>query len=500
MTETPLEPTSGSEPPHVPVTSDPPFGAPEAPVTPEPVVSQPLAVQPAPAIEHRATVHTPKPLAGDSAPATFFAADSVFGAPDEFSAAPSTTDPVLKKKSRTPLLVAAIAVVAVVGGAAGAGISGLISGGINSDTVQSGPAPQNLIVNNVDAVNVITAVAAKAEPSVVTISSTAKSSAGTGSGVILSADGYVLTNTHVVTLDGASSSVVLQVTTSDGRVFPATLVGTDPIADLAVIKIKDATGLTAAVFGDSDKLNVGQTAVAIGAPLGLSNTVTKGIVSALNRSISVASSAAPESESGSNGDSGNGTGSPFNFWQFDEGKGSGSTQTTTTPANISLPVIQTDAAINPGNSGGALLNANAQVIGINVAIASTAGASSTGAQSGNIGVGFAIPSNFAKRVANEIIKTGSATHGLLGAAVTDMKVSSPIVGSLLDKLTPGGAADKAGLKTGDLVTKISGVPIASASDLMAQVRSAAGGATVSITRTRDGKSATVSVTLGTLTK
>jgi putative serine protease PepD len=398
------------------------------------------------------------------------------------------------------IIIAALAVGALVGGAAGAGAFGIISSSSNGNAIAtSNTKPQNVTINDTENVNVVSAVAAKAEPSVVTISVTSSSEAGTGSGVILSADGYVLTNTHVVTLDGEIANPTIQVTTSDGHLYSATIVGTDPIADLAVIKLKDATGLSPAKFADSSKLNVGQTAVAIGAPLGLSNTVTTGIVSSLNRSISIASSAAPDSSDSSDGSD---SSSPFDFWQFDNGQGNSTTPdtTTTAAATISLPVIQTDAAINPGNSGGALLNADAEIIGINVAIASAGGSSDSSTQSGNIGVGFAIPANFAERISSEIIKNGKATHGLLGASVTDVTASdkSSVVGANIKAVTGGGAADKAGIKAGDIITTFNGVPITSSTDLTAQVRYLAAGADADLTYVRNGKSTTVSVTLGTL--
>jgi putative serine protease PepD len=407
------------------------------------------------------------------------------------TAAPTTT-----KRSNTVGLVAALAVGALVGGVSGAGVAAwAITSNQGSQAASSTTTPQNITVNDTESVNVITAVAAKAGPSVVTISVTSKSAAGTGSGVVLSKDGYVLTNTHVVTLDGEIADPAVKVTTSDGRLYDATVVGTDPIADLAVIKLKDPSNLTPAEFADSSKLNVGETAIAIGAPLGLANTVTDGIVSALNRSISIASSAAPKSDSG---DSSSPNTSPFDFWNFDNGQGNGSNQApAAAAATISLPVIQTDAAINPGNSGGALLNANAKVIGINVAIASAGGTSST---SGNIGVGFAIPANLAQRVANEIIKNGKATHGLLGASVTDVTSTdtSTVVGAVIKQVTGGGAADKAGLKAGDVITKFDGVAITSSTDLTAQVRFLAAGATTDLTYERGGKSSNATVTLGAL--
>ncbi|TXN31277.1 S1C family serine protease [Lacisediminihabitans profunda] len=409
------------------------------------------------------------------------------------TAAPSTA-----KRSNTVGLVAALAVGALVGGVSGAGVAAwAITSNQGSQVTSSTSTPQNITVNDTESVNVITAVAAKAGPSVVTISVSSKSAAGTGSGVVLSKDGYVLTNTHVVTLDGEIADPAVKVTTSDGHLYDATVVGTDPIADLAVIKLKNASNLTPADFADSSKLNVGATAIAIGAPLGLANTVTDGIVSALNRSISIASSAAPKSGSG---DSSSPNTSPFDFWNFDNGQGNGngnSQAPATAAATISLPVIQTDAAINPGNSGGALLDSNAKVIGINVAIASASGSSST---SGNIGVGFAIPSNLAQRVANEIIKNGKATHGLLGASVTDVSSTdtSAVVGAVIKQVTGGGAADKAGLQAGDVITQFDGVAITSSTDLTAQVRFLPAGATTDLTYVRGGKTSNATVTLGAL--
>ncbi|MCU1584683.1 MAG: serine protease [Microbacteriaceae bacterium] len=398
-------------------------------------------------------------------------------------------------------IVAALAVGALVGGVSGAGVaSWAVSNNQGASSAVSSSPRQNVTINNTDNVNVISAVAAKASPSVVTISVSSSSAAGTGSGVVLSTDGYVLTNTHVVTLDGAIANPAVQVTTSDGHLYDATVVGTDPIVDLAVIKLKNASGLTPAVFGDSSKLNVGETAIAIGAPLGLNNTVTDGIVSALNRSISIASSAAPNSSGQDN--SAPNSNSPFNFLPFDNGQGSQSQAPSTSAAStISLPVIQTDAAINPGNSGGALLDTNAKVIGINVAIAS-AGQTSANTQSGNIGVGFAIPANLAQRIGNEIIKTGKGTHGLLGASVADVASTSAssVVGATIKVVTPGGAADKAGLKVGDVVTQFNGVPITGSTDLTAQVRFLPAGASADLTYVRGGKSVNVGVTLGTLTQ
>ncbi|MEO7123642.1 MAG: trypsin-like peptidase domain-containing protein [Lacisediminihabitans sp.] len=423
-------------------------------------------------------------------------------------ATPTPTPAASPKRSRAVGLVAALAVGALVGGVSGAGVYAFATGGGQNVQTTSSTAvkPANITVNDRDNATLITKVAAEATPSVVTINVTGTSSAGTGSGVILSKDGYILTNTHVVTLDGEVANAKVKVETSDGHLYSAKVVGTDPISDLAVVKIDGVNDLPPLQFADSSKLNVGDSAIAIGAPLALSNTVTNGIVSALNRSITIASSAVPDSSSSSNGDDGsngknNGNSNgPFDFWQF--GTPKGTQPDTTAQSSIALAVIQTDAAINPGNSGGALLDSDGRVIGINVAIAS-AGSGGAGSASGSIGVGFAIPANFAKRIANEIISTGKATHGLLGASVADVGDSqtvtnSTIVGASIEDLTSGGAAAAAGLQKGDIVTSFAGVPISGKTDLTAQVRVLAAGAKTQLNYVRNGKTYTANVTLGTL--
>ncbi|MDL9980899.1 S1C family serine protease [Microbacterium sp. ASV49] len=418
--------------------------------------------------------------------------------------------PVKEKKNRigAGAIVGIIVAAAVVGGAAGLGgaaAGAALWGNTGSTTAQ---APAAVTVNNPKSVTNTTAVATKVLPSVVTINASSGNSAGTGSGVVLTADGYILTNTHVVTLDGATGSPTLSVTTSDGRIYGATVVGTDPTYDLAVIKLKNASGMTPITFGDSSKINVGDQTVAIGAPLALSNSVTTGIVSALNRSIAIASSAAPNSGSqdgsNGNGNGGNGNGNGGNGggnngngpFYFDFGQGQ--QQQSQASETIKIAVIQTDAAINPGNSGGALVDADGKLVGINVAIA-TAG-SSSGGQSGSIGVGFSIPSDIAKRISDELIKDGKATHGLLGATVGDEEgvTGATTTGALVDAVTAGGAAEKAGLQKGDIVTAFDGVPVTNSTDLTAQVRAHASGAQASITFVRNGKTQTAQVTLGAL--
>ncbi|MEY9950716.1 trypsin-like peptidase domain-containing protein [Leifsonia sp. EB34] len=416
-----------------------------------------------------------------------------------YATAPGTAEKAPRKRN-TGLIIATLAIGALIGGIAGAGAGiGLYSATGSNATIKTVSGPQNITVNDTNNATTVTAVAAKASPSVVTISVSASSEGGTGSGVVLSSDGYILTNTHVVTLDGAASNVSISVTDNNGKIYTAKIVGTDPTTDLAVIKLDGASGMTPMNWADSSKLNVGDTTVAIGAPLGLSGTVTDGIVSALNRSISIASSAAPKSSDGSNG-GGSGNGSSQNPFNFDfPNQGGGSSQSGS-QGTISLPVIQTDASINPGNSGGALLNSKGELIGINVAIASASGGSSSGTQSGSIGVGFSIPSNLAKRISDELIKSGSATHGLLGASVGDASQDSKAttVGAAIKSVTSGGAAASAGLEAGDIVVNFNGLPITDATDLTAQVRALPAGAKADVTYLRGGQSKTTSVTLGSL--
>ncbi|MCP3426525.1 trypsin-like peptidase domain-containing protein [Rothia sp. AR01] len=395
-------------------------------------------------------------------------------------------------------LVAGMVLAALVGGGAAAGTSALMTPTASQSTSQ-GATSATTIVNNTDSVNAVTAAAEKASPSTVTISVNGSSESGTGSGVVLDDQGHILTNTHVVTLDGATSSATVEVQFSDGTARTAQVVGTDPTSDLAVIKV-DPSGLslTPATLGDSSKLNVGDIAVAIGAPLGLSGTVTDGIVSNLSRTISVASSAAPEGDStdssqGSQGAEGN---SPFRFQFPDQDGGTGGAQSQST---IALNVLQTDAAINPGNSGGALVNADGEVIGINVAIASAGSESSTSSASGNIGVGFAIPIDYAQRIAQDIIDDGSAQHGYLGATVSSHAAGdsqSFSDGAEVRSVVGGSPASDAGLKSGDVVTSVNGRRVTDAEGMTATIRESSPGDKISIAYTRGGAQKTAEVTLG----
>lgn len=397
-----------------------------------------------------------------------------------------------KTRHSTKVVLASAALAALLGAGVGGGVVALSDQG--AITALTSNTSGTTIVNNTDSVNAVTAAAQKATPSTVTISAISSSSSGSGSGVILDTQGHVLTNTHVVTLDGSASDADLEVQLADGSVHSASLVGTDPTSDLAVIKIDQASSLnlTPASLGDSSILNVGDTTIAIGAPLGLANTVTTGIVSNLVRTIEVASAAAPDSSSQDSSTDSFGS-SPFQF----EIPGQQS-QSSSSSSTIALNVLQTDAAVNPGNSGGALINSSGEVIGINVAIASTDSSSST---AGNIGVGFAIPINYAKRVAQEIIDSGKASHGLLGASVSTSPANEDSSeafgdGALIQEVSSGGAAQKAGLQAGDVITAFEGRSIQDAAELTASVRQAAAGQEVTLTVERNGSSQQVTVTLG----
>ena len=373
---------------------------------------------------------------------------------------PVTLPPQKPKKSIRPLGIATLALVSAL-------IGGVVASTAFTLSYLSVAQPAPVVVNNTQAVNWVTGAASAAAPSVVTLSVISSNGSGSGSGVILTEDGYILTNAHVVTLGGQTETAMISAKMSNGEVLSAKLIGFDTVYDMAVVKVS-ATGLKPMVFADSEMLNVGQAVVAIGAPLGLAASVTQGIVSALNRTIQVASSAVSENPG-------------LKLW---DGKGA---------APISLQVIQTDAAINPGNSGGALVNEAGELIGINVAIA-TAG---NGA-SGSIGVGFSIPSNTANRISKEIIQTGSATHGLLGAMVRDATQadSSFSTGAYVEEATTGGAAEAAGIMKGDVITKFNGQSVSSASDLTAMVRAEPAGGKVEVQVLRSGSPRTLQVTLG----
>jgi len=310
------------------------------------------------------------------------------------------------------------------------------------------------------------AVAKAVSPSVVSITVETQSGGGAGSGVILDKAGHVVTNNHVV--EGAGGGGSLTVTLADGRTYDATVVGTDPSTDLAVIKIAKApSDLTPMSLGDSDAVAVGNPVMAVGNPLGLSGTVTTGIVSAVDRPVTTGSD----------------NSSPFG--------GQGSEPVVTN-------AIQTSAAINPGNSGGALVNAKGELVGINSSIAQLGGG--LGGQSGNIGIGFAIPVNEAKSIADQLIAHGTAEHAFLGVNARDTVTkdgAAQRAGAGIASVSSGTPAAKAGLKTGDVVIAINGSQVDSSTSLVAQIRERSAGDKVTLTIIRDGKRQDVPVTLAT---
>jgi len=312
------------------------------------------------------------------------------------------------------------------------------------------------------------ATASTVSPSVVAITVTSSQGSGQGSGVIFDTKGHVLTNNHVVTGAGAGSQ--LSVTLNDKRTYVATVVGTDPSTDLAVIKLTNApTDLKPIALGDANVLKVGDQVMAVGNPLGLAGTVTTGIVSALNRPVTTS----------------------------DQQQGD-PTQQQTTSDPVVTNAIQTSAAINPGNSGGALVNAGGQLIGINSAIASLGSSGGSSSQSGNIGIGFAIPVNEARSIADQLITSGKATHPYLGVSSKDGVVadgSAKRAAAVLTSVASGTPADKAGLQAGDAIIAVDGNSIDGSLSLVAQVRERSVGDKVTLKIVRDGQSKDISVTL-----
>jgi len=347
------------------------------------------------------------------------------------------------------VLIAAL-VAAIVGGFAGLG--GYVVGrGVDSAAQQSEalPAPaiqEGSAVRTPIVDGSISDIAASTLPAVVSILAEGKVDSGSGSGFVIRPNGYLLTNNHVVDLvaDGGSLTVVF----SDGDRVEGTVVGTNSSYDLAVVKV-DRRGLPTVGLGDSSGARVGDIAIAIGAPLGLDGTVTSGIISALDRPVTA----------GGEGD--------LSY----------------------INAIQTDAAINPGNSGGPLLDGAGSVIGVNSAIATLA----LGGETGNIGLGFAIPINSAKRIADEIIATGSSRTPLIGVQL-DMRYADP--GARIDEVNAGGAADDAGLESGDVIRRIDDRPIDDATELVVAIRSYAPGDTIDVTYERDGQERATTLVLG----
>ena len=335
-----------------------------------------------------------------------------------------------KRTMPTASIVVLALVAGLLGGILGGDATkGLISSGVNlvssTSTIERTP-------------DSVAGIAARVLPSVVSIETMSKDGGGSGSGFVIDPNGYLLTNNHVV-----ADALTIKVILNDGREFAAKILGRDESYDLAVLKIK-VTGLKALQFGDSEKVQVGDSVIAFGSPLGLSGTVTQGIISAKDRPVTA-------------GDD--------------------------TSSTSFISALQTDAAINPGNSGGPLVDATGAVIGVNSAIASLG--SSLGSQTGSIGLGFAIPINQARKTADQLIRDGKATYPVIGVLV-DMNYTSggALISDKTSAILAGGPAAKAGLQPGDLITAIDGIKINTPEELIIQIRTHNVGDEVTITYLR----------------
>jgi putative serine protease PepD len=366
-----------------------------------------------------------------------------------------------REPKRRPGAFAAAVVAASLLVGAGAGVGGAAVWTAEHDTSSAAAAPSSSPVVDAPAAQSgdgsIERVAQTVLPSVVKIDVAGPQGQGSGSGIILTADGKILTNNHVVELAGDSGE--LEVSFNDGSHAKARIVGTDPLTDTAVIQAEDVSGLTSATIGSSGSLKVGQSFVAIGSPFGLDATVTTGIVSALERPVNVGS----------------------------DGRGNSTV----------YPAIQTDAAINPGNSGGPLVDMNGHVVGINASI-QTAPQGQLGGEPGSIGLGFAIPIDEVLPVVEQMEKGETPTHARLGISVENVAVSTGALvseGARISEVNGGSAAEEAGLRNGDVITKVDDTLITDADALVATVRSYRPGDEVTVTYTRGGEEHTATLTL-----
>lgn len=367
-----------------------------------------------------------------------------------------------EKRGRKGFAAGVVAAALIVGGGAGIGGAAVFSA-LDDDPASSSssaaPTLASQVVADSDdpaADGSVEQVAAAVLPSVVKLDVSNGQEAGSGSGIILTSDGQILTNNHVAEVAGEGGTIT--VSFSDGTHAPATIVGTDPLTDTAVVQAQGVSGLTPATIGESSKVDVGEEVVAIGSPFGLDATVTSGIISALARPVNVGSDEA-----------GNAT---------------------------VYPAIQTDAAINPGNSGGPLVDLEGHVIGINSSIQSTSGSSDGSSEAGSIGLGFAIPIDEVLPVIDQLKNGETATHAKLGVSVQDVATGAQVAdGAEIETIGDGSAAGTAGLQTGDVITKVDDTLITGSDSLIATVRSYRPGDEVTVTYTRDGAEQTTTLKL-----
>ncbi|MEV6549752.1 trypsin-like peptidase domain-containing protein [Streptomyces sp. NPDC051597] len=450
----------------------PPYGGP-GPWAPAPPVQRPAplpgAVPPAAAVPSQGAYPAPEA----PAPAPYVVPEAVPPVPpssqwvhyDPWGAAGqqplSTAGAPARRGPRRGALVLGAVVLALVAGGIGGGIGAYVerTGTTHVSLPQAGKGPIGRAPDSV------AGIAASALPGVVTLHVSGESESGTGTGFVLDNAGHILTNNHVVQPAGSSGDI--SVTFSGGESARATVVGRDSGYDLAVVRVTGVSGLKPLPLGNSDNVQVGDPVVAIGAPFDLSNTVTSGIISAKERPITAG---------GEKGD-----GSDVSY----------------------VDALQTDAPINPGNSGGPLLDSRAHVVGINSAIRA-AGSSDSGGQGGSIGLGFAIPVNQGKRVAEELINTGRATHPVIGVTL-DMKFSGDgarVGAKAADgkpSVTPGGPGATAGIRPEDVITKVDGQRVHSAEELIVKIRAHRPGDRLELTLRRGGQEQRLTLILGSAT-
>ena len=400
------------------------------------------------------------PTGYPAAPQAFSGGANVPPPSDPFAVPAASASAPAPRRARSiiPVALAAGLLAGALGGVASYGISERANGNaVAASSLSPVPQTQNASAQlSSRPEGSIAQVAAKVLPTVVSISVNGASGVGTGSGFVIRKDGYILTNNHVVA--SAARGGNISVTFSDGSDADAKIVGRDTSYDLAVLKV-ELDGLATSTLGNSDNVVVGDSSIAIGSPLGLSGTVTAGIVSALNRPVTAGGSL------------------------------------TTDPTSF-ISAIQTDAAINPGNSGGPLVDATGAVIGVNSAIATLG--RSAGSQSGSIGLGFAIPINQAQRIAEELIKNGVATYPVLGVSLSAENRTGQS-GAEIGDVESGGPADQAGIKQGDIVLEVDGTKVADGTELIVRVRENVPGDKVTLTLKEGSGTRDVEVTLGSRT-
>ncbi len=381
--------------------------------------------------------------------------DTAHGVPADDPALPPWATPVAGPERRPgrgrKILAAGAAAVVLALGAGGFGAWAALA--LSDDTGGGTITTANSAVTRVVDRSSLAQIAEQVQPSVVSIAA----GSGSGSGVVLTADGYILSNNHVV---AAAQGDTVRVAFADGKTATARIIGTDPRTDLAVVKASGVSGLKPAAFGSSADIKVGDSVLALGSPLGLEGSVTYGIVSAKDRTI----------RSGADGQPDN---------PFDQ-------QPQQRSATSISGLLQTDAAINPGNSGGALVNTNGELVGVNTAIATS------GQSTGNIGVGFAIPSDKARTVADALMKGQKVSHPYLGVNLTE---STTGTGAVVAGVTANSPADKAGLRQGDVITKIGDKPVGDSDDVISAVQAGTVGGQIEVTYSRNGQQGQATATL-----